>query len=328
MRLTARPLLVALVVAAAAAGAAGCASSSPARDYLARPPGTYAVGTAMLTLADPKSGREIPLRVAYPKAPGPHPAVVFSHGALCYAQHYAVITDVWAAHGYVVVLPDHLDSPNNATPPRPDRDLLLNQRIADLAAALDGLEDIVTRAGVPGGIDTNRVAIAGHSFGGMQAMIQAGLPVLGPDGQPVSHRHPRVKAAVVMSGVGPLPGITTEQGYAALTLPLIATGGTLDIGDVGGPVKFPWEWRMSGYDLAPAGDKYRVALEEGDHYLGGLMCLPNRGGAPDPEGARLDAALTLAFLDAYLRNDPAAAKFLQSADIPALSGGRVRYARK
>jgi dienelactone hydrolase len=323
MRLTACLPLVAVAIA----GLAGCAAT-PSRDYLARPAGTVAVGTAVLTLTEPRSGRELPLRVAYPKSPGPHPVVVFSHGARCYAQHYAVITDVWAAHGYVVILPDHLDSPNNPTPPPPDPDLLLRQRIADLAAALDGVEDIAARAGVPGGVDAGRVAIAGHSFGGMLAMIQAGLPVLGPDGKPVSHRHPRVKAAVIMSGVGSLPGITTDAGYAGLTLPLMATGGTLDIGDVGGPVKFPWEWRLSGYDLAPPGDKYRVVLEDGDHYLGGLMCLPNRGGAPDPEGARLDAMLTLAFLDAYLRDDMAALRYLRTADIPARSGGRVRYERK
>lgn len=323
MRLSAALSLALLAVA----GLAGCTAPAP-RDYLARPGGTTAIGTALLAISEPRSGRELPVRVAYPQAPGPHPVVVFSHGAQCYAQHYAVITDIWAARGYVVILPDHLDSPNNPVPPQPDRDLLLRQRIADLAAALDGVGEIAARAGVPGGVDAGRVAIAGHSFGGMLAMIKAGLPVLGPGGQPESHRHPRVKAAVIMSGVGPLPGITTEAGYAALTLPLIATGGTLDIGDVGGPVKFPWEWRLSGYDLAPPGDKYRVALENGDHYLGGLLCLPNRGGPPDPEGARLDAALTLAFLDAYLRDDAAARRYLQTADIAARSGGRVRYARK
>jgi hypothetical protein len=131
-----------------------------------------------------------------------------------------------------------------------------------------------------------------------------------------------------MSGVGQLDDMMAPDAFRGLTGPLMATGGTLDVGDVGRPPVRPWEWRMSPYTLAPPGDKYSVVLEKGDHYLGGLICRADRGGEDDPEGAALDAALTLAFLDAYLRDDANAKRFLQTADVSRLTGGRVRFARK
>lgn len=85
---------------------------------------------------------------------------------------------------------------------------------------------------------------------------------------------------------------------------------------------------MSPYALAPPGDRYSVVLDKGDHYLGGLMCRPDRGGDDDPEGAAIDAALTLAFLDAYVKGDGKAARFLRTADVPALTGGRAQFGRR
>ena len=85
---------------------------------------------------------------------------------------------------------------------------------------------------------------------------------------------------------------------------------------------------MSGYTLSPPGDKYWVALENADHYLGGLICRDNRGGEADPEGVAIDRAMTTAFLDAYVREDVSALDFLQTADVEALTGGRAMYAKK
>jgi hypothetical protein len=116
--------------------------------------------------------------------------------------------------------------------------------------------------------------------------------------------------------------------FSGLTIPLIATGGTLDVGNTGGPVIHPWEWRMSPYTLAPPGDKYSVVLENGDHYLGGVICRTDRGGEDDPEGAAIDADLTLAFLDAYVKQDRSAARFLAAPDITARTAGRARFSRK
>ena len=85
---------------------------------------------------------------------------------------------------------------------------------------------------------------------------------------------------------------------------------------------------MSPFTLAPSGDKYSVVLEKGDHYLGGVICRTDRGGDDDPEGAAIDADLTLAFLDAYVKQDRSAARFLAASDIPARTAGRARFSRK
>jgi predicted dienelactone hydrolase len=292
--------------------------------------GPYAVGHADgLVLHDAVQSRDIAVRVVYPQAPGRFPVVVYSHGAFCYPQHYAVITDHWAAHGYVVVLPDHPDSPNNPSPPGPDQaSKLTAMRIADMNFVFGHLDDIAAAAGIAGRIDSGRLAVAGHSFGTVMAMAKSGLWVRTADGGRQQYLDSRIRGAVIMSGVGQMDDMMAPDAFSGLTMPLIATGGTLDLGNVGRPPVYPWEWRMSPYTLAPPGDKYSVVLENGDHYLGGLICRPDRGGDDDPQGAAIDAALTLAFLDAYVKENSRAARFLATADVPALTAGRARFARK
>jgi predicted dienelactone hydrolase len=305
---------------------AACAATGP---YGAAP-GPYVVGRVdHLTLPDPAQPRDVPLRVAYPKFPGRYPVVVFSHGAFCYPQLYAAITDHWASHGYVVILPDHPDSPNIQPPLRLDQmGGLTDTRIADLNFIFGNLDGIAAAAGIPGQLDTDRLAVAGHSFGSVIAMAKAGLWIRTPDGGRRQYRDARIRGAVIMSGVGQMDEMMAPDAFSGLTIPLIATGGTLDVGNTGGPVIHPWEWRMSPYTLAPPGDKYSVVLENADHYLGGVICRTDRGGDDDPAGAAIDADLTLAFLDAYVKRDPKAVRFLATADIPARTAGRARYARK
>ena len=137
----------------------------------------------------------------------------------------------------------------------------------------------------------------------------------------------RFRAAVVMSGVGPMPQMA-EGAFAGLTRPLLASGGTLDEGNVGSGETFPWEWRMSPFSLAPPGDKYALVLDHADHYLGGLICRAERGGEDDPGGLAIVRAVQAAFLDAYLKDDAAARRFLATADVAALTAGRARLERK
>jgi dienelactone hydrolase len=301
--------------------------------------GEYAVAHASeVELIVPDSGRELVVQVAWPTTGGPFPVIVFSHGAFCYPQQYSRITDFWVSHGYVVVLPNHLDSPNRGKIRPAELSQMQDVRVEDMSVVLDSLADIERQIPeLAGRIATDKAAVAGHSFGGMIAMVKTGLRMQNAAGEVMTgYSDPRFSAAVVMSGVGqvpPMPNLPdvpymTDDAFAGLTRPLIASGGSLDSGNVGTGVVYPWEWRMSGYTLAPPGDKYSLTLEDADHYLGGLICRENRGGPADPVAVETVRAAQTAFLDAYLKGDKAALRWLQSGDVQAVATGRAALTYK
>ncbi len=279
---------------------------------------------------DRELGRVIRLRLHVPgERKAAWPMVVFSHGARCSPVNYDAITRYWAARGYAVIVPYHRDALENQEQlSAADIPKLFSARVRDLSSLLDSLDVIEDQAQIKGQLDRGRIAIAGHSFGGMMAMVKSGLRI-----KPEAYlyggavKDPRYSAAIVMSGVGPMPEMTGDA-FAGLQGPLLATGGTLDEGNIGSGTIYPWQWRMSAYDLAPARDKYRVVLDRGDHYLGGLICRGDRGGPPDEKGLAIIQFMTTVFLDAYLSEDVAARDYLQQLDLSAMTGGRASYQRK
>ena len=97
-------------------------------------------------ITDPVQERELRVRVMYPDAPGPFPVVVFSTGMFCSPQLYDGITDHWVSHGYVVIQPNHPDSPNREG--KIPYESLLNiipvrmRDVSFLAASLDEIEAV------------------------------------------------------------------------------------------------------------------------------------------------------------------------------------------
>ena len=280
--------------------------------------------------------RRLRARIAFPQGEGMFPLVVFSHGFACYRENYSDLTDHWASHGYVVVQPEHPDCPTSERRLSAQNARNLHYiRISDVGRVLDALfapgEDM---AGLTGKIDYSRRVMAGHSFGGMITQIIWGQPLKDPGSSEAVSYTLDFDAAIVMSGPGPMPQMT-DGAFTELPGPLLVTGGTRDTRNAGDGVIQPWEWRMLSYELSPPGRKYSVVLEEGDHYLGGLICREdrggpeNRGGAPDAEGVTILAGVTTAFLDAWLNNDAAARRFLEEFDQHAgITGGRARFAQR
>ena len=292
-------------------------------------PGQYQVKHVnALVLNDAGQDRDVQMQVSYPVGKGTFPVVVFSHGAFCYPQNYRAITDFWVSNGYVVVALDHLDSPNLGKINPRVLPILQEARAKDLSFVLDSLDDIeVSIPEFAGKLDRERFAVAGHSFGGMISEVMVGAPITRPDGEVVSYADERFDAAVIISGVGPATMVDksrlTEAAFDSINRPLFASGGTLDTGNVGTREQFPWEWRMSPYTLSPPEDKYSLVLENGDHYLGGEICRPNRGGDNDPQGVEIVRVLNTAFLDAYVKNDSAAKEFLRTVDVSSITSGRA-----
>ena len=275
--------------------------------------------------------RKVPLtvRVTWPAGNGPYPLVVFSQGAVCPKNMYAAVTDHWTSHGYVTISPLHIDSESNGFG---FRDLagvdLMKERVADMTYVLDALDSIEDAVpGLAGKIDRDRIAAAGHSFGGQIAMAMTGLDVLDAGNQPLPAADERYDIAVILSGVGPMPNIV-EGAFARYTTPVYASGGTKDLGATGrGPIH-PWPWRMAAYFETPPGDTYGVVLDEGDHYYGGLICRETAGGPPDYDGLSIIRGTSTAFLDAYLKGDAAAQSFLATADLSDLTNHRASLERK
>jgi dienelactone hydrolase len=144
------------------------------------------------------------VRDAAPAA-GRHPVVVFSHGFAGHRCQSTFLCTHLASHGYVVVAPDHVGNTtvdvmmeavklfqSEGGPPDPEAMLGRVNEIAGLRPddAIHAL-DRVLAGEIPGvaEADPERVAAAGHSFGGWTTLAVAG-------------RDPRVRAAVPLAPAG------------------------------------------------------------------------------------------------------------------------------
>ncbi|MGH9114234.1 MAG: alpha/beta hydrolase family protein [Acidimicrobiales bacterium] len=211
-------------------------------------------------------------------ARGPFPLVVFAPGYDVDTSAYAPLLDSWAQAGYVVAAVT-FPLTNPSTPGGPDESDIVNQP-GDLRFVIDRL---VAASAAPSGlihglIDSSAIAIAGHSDGAEAAAAIA---------YDTCCRDPRIRAAIIMSG-SELP-MGTGTYFPPASPPLLAIQGT---GDHVNPPE-----RMDALYEADPGAKLFLTLTGADH-LG-----PYTGGGA---AARLVDAVTVDFLDAELRHDPAA----------------------
>jgi dienelactone hydrolase len=275
------------------------------------------VEVRQLELRDP-ADRRVPIRVAFPDRGRALPIVLFSHGAYSSKDDYGPILDAWAAHGYVVVAPTHPDSVRlgvkrgDPTGPR-----VTGQRLVDMKLIVDQWADVEGRIpALAGRVDTRKIAAAGHSYGGWIAQTLGGATLAdATTGTTITTgRDPRVSAVIVFAGPGPLPPVLRPEDWKTLSVPTLVTVGTNDLAQ--GSATSGYQFRRSPFDLAPPGDKYLLVQRDADHYLGGMVCrddLPRTEDGPTYV-AEFNAA-TLAFLDAYLKADPRARRYLQGDEI-------------
>lgn len=192
---------------------------------------------------------------------GPYPVMLFSHGANGIRFQSVFFTVHLASHGYIVIAPDHDhntlwdiiihgfsgDSMADSVLKRPDDMIFL-------------LDKLVAWNAEPGSrfygtVDEERVAVSGHSLGGVTAAA-------------VACREPRIDAVVFHSpAIGPGLAVGGCAG-APFPVPSLTMGGTLDN-------TLAYCGQYCDYRNVLKGDqpKYLYELRNGGHFTFSDMCV-------------------------------------------------------
>lgn len=259
------------------------------------------VSVKPVALAAPEGGDDVAVRVSAPVSGEALPVVVFSHGYGGSLDKYAPLADFWAAHGFVVVQPTHLDSRPHAW----------RARIDDLELVLDELDALVGAVpGLAGRVDGTRVAVAGHSWGAQTASTLLGARVLDASGTPGDDfADKRVTAGVLLSLTGTGESLTPFAAenfpfmypeFSDLTMPALIVTGDKDQSQLStrGP-----DWFTDAYRMSP-GARHLLTLFGGEHSLGGIVGYASAETTDeDPERVALIQRVTTAYLRTALGVD-------------------------
>ncbi|WP_203815440.1 alpha/beta hydrolase family protein [Paractinoplanes ferrugineus] len=196
-----RTLLKALALTGATASLAACSTepapaaqpSASAAPATTAPTGTFAIESEKLELSR-GSDRPLPTTIWYPTSGGPFALILFSHGLTATPSEYETLLIAWAKAGFAVAAPAY---PHTSAGVRDYNALDVLNQPADASYVIT---ELLQR--YPGQIDTDRIAAAGHSAGGVTTL-----------GMLSGTRDTRLKAAVVLAGrqlvTTPLQGAAT-----------------------------------------------------------------------------------------------------------------------
>ena len=269
---------------------------------------TQVISVRPVTLPVTSRGDDLQVRITAPATGTDLPMILFAHGFGQSMTAADPLVDHWTANGFVVVQPTFLDSAS-AHPPTPPR---CPPRAADLEHVIDELDTITAAVpGLTGRVDKQRLAVAGHSWGGQSVGMLLGARVLDAQGQPGEDRtDSRVKAGVLLSTTGISRGDLTpfaQQNFAfmspdftQLNTPSIVVAGDHDQSPLStrGP-----DWFTDVYHYSP-GAQHLVTLLGGEHTLGGIQDYTSTATTDEsPERVDLVRRTTTAFLKTVLGVD-------------------------
>ena len=294
----------------------------------AEPPMTVVIDNSIALVAADNE-RSVPLKIFYPREQGPFPLIVLSHGTFSSIDRYDLIANYWAAQGYVVILPQHIDANYGVTPS--GYDVMQNvslTRVADMSQVLDELDDIVARLpALAGKIERGRYIAAGHSIGTQVAMLVTGLRYRTDFNATVmAADENRFSALLLVSDPGKMRLMPTDL-WTASNVPTFMATGTDDYGLMGqrGAATEAQSEVLRASDSGDI-DRYLLLLEGGDHYFGGLI-QKQVDAQPDHEGLAIFNAVSTAFMDAYIKNSAPAKRYLVEVDMAVATDQRATLER-
>ncbi|MFN7571441.1 MAG: alpha/beta hydrolase family protein [Betaproteobacteria bacterium] len=281
-----------------------------------------------LTVDDAARSRQIPLRVYLPARAAAAPVVLFSVGLGGTREDYAYLGRHWAGRGYAVFVIQHPGSDDAVW--KDKRPALVagamnraasaenfKLRVADVSKVLDQLLRWNESPGerLAGRLDLSRVAMAGHSFGGITAQAVGGARY--GRGR-TSFADPRVKAAIVMSPNTPQKE-SPASAFGQVALPWLLMTSTHDVVPIRNADNM--ESRLAVYPALLPGGKYELVLDGAEH-----SAFNDRHPAADAH--RKILALSTAFLDAWIDADAQARAWLDGAGPRAVLAPADRWQHK
>jgi len=246
---------------------------------------TPVLSVSPIVLSAPGRAVDLQVRVSAPVTGSELPILLLSHGHgrsnhLSSLNGYAPLAHYFAAHGFVVIQPTHLDSKTLTLGSNdPDAPLYWRARAVDMTRILDQLGTIERAViGLAGRLDRSKVAVIGHSMGGHTASLLLGARHKAlHDATEVNLTEPRIKAGVLLAAPGrgdALSKFAAENypffstiDFSRMTTPTLVVAGDKD--DSPHLTVAGADWHADPYVLSPS-PKSLLTLFDAGHGLGGV----------------------------------------------------------
>ena len=265
------------------------------------------------------------------------PVVIFSHGNWSDRNKYDNLLRHWASHGYAIIAPTHLDGRSMVrgifNSLRYGQLGLIAARVDDVQYLMDHLADIEQKLSKAHGstlvLKKDQMVIAGHSFGAFTAQQFAGAQawdITESDNSSAEAIHdPRVAGVIAISPPGPMFDVIHDKSWLQMRGPVLVTTGTWD----SNPQFWPdWKMHLMSHEAAPAGEQFALVVDGADHYLGNLICRPEREAEPQHSALAMVNSASIAFLNAFLLSDEKAAAYLRSDELQSLTKNFAQLLRR
>jgi dienelactone hydrolase len=281
-------------------------------------------------------GRVVPYKIYYPvyedgRMPA-LPVVLWSHGLGGGRNGAGFIARYIASRGYVVMNLQHAGSDSSLWEGKPGHpwDVLRRvhiprkaslDRFRDVPFAIDALPAIAASL-TDVKFDTDRLGMSGHSFGALTTQVIAGQ-YLGKGDRMYRMADRRVKAGIAYS-MSPAYNETENPAdiYSPIDIPMLFMTGTADDSPISGR---DYKHRLPIYEYAQSLEKQLLVLKDGDHMVYNGSRGKLGGNALLGIHERIIQIASLAFWDAYLREDAAAKEWLTGGAFSAWLGDAAQY---